>query len=55
MKKIKISYLPTIAKSREYPVCKTYLHFLVGTIVEVLKLPYIFVQAFEQVYARFYI
>ena len=52
MKKIKISYLSTIAKSREYPVCKTYLHFLVGTIVEVLKLPYIFVQAFEQVYAR---
>lgn len=50
--KSKTSYLPTIPNSREYPVCKTYLHFLVGTIVEVLKLPYIFVQAFEQVYAR---
>ena len=43
--------MPTIPKSREYPVCKTYLHFLVDTI-DVLKLLYIFVQTDEQVYAR---
>ena len=50
MKNSKISYLPTIHESWEYPVCKTYLHFLVDTI-EVLELSYIFVKADEQVYA----
>ena len=50
MKKSKIDYLPTIRKSPRYPVRKIYLHFLVD-IIEVLKLPYIFVQAYEQVHA----
>ena len=51
MKNSKFSYLSTIPESWEYPVCKTYLHFLVDTI-EVLELPYIFIKADEQVYAR---
>ena len=50
-KKSKINYLPSILKSPEYPVCKIYLHFLLDTI-EVLELPYIFVQAYKQVYGR---
>ena len=40
-----------IPESLGYPVCRTYLDFLVETI-EVLELPYIFVQADEQVYTR---
>ena len=40
-----------IPKSPEYPVCKTYHDFLVDTM-EALKLPYIFVHAYVQVYAR---
>ena len=48
MKKIRINYLPTVAKSPEYPIRKIYLHFLVDTI-EVLELPYIFAQAYVQV------
>ena len=51
MKKSKIYYFPTIPKSPVYPVCKTYLDFLVDTI-EVLELPYVFVYTHEQVYAR---
>ena len=51
MKKPKIEDFPTIAKSLEYPVWKIYLHYLVD-IIEVLELPYIFVQAYEQVSAR---
>ena len=43
MKKSKINY-----KSLLYPFCKIYLHFLVDTI-EVLELPYIFEQTYEQV------
>ena len=42
-KKSKINY-----KSLLYPLCKIYLHFLVDTI-EVLELPYIFGQKYEQV------
>ena len=49
--KSKTSYLPTIPNSREYPVCKTYLHFLVDTI-EAPELPYIFLPADEQVCTR---
>ena len=37
MKNPKINYLPTIPKSPEYPVCETYLDFLVGTM-KVLEL-----------------
>ena len=48
--KSKINWLPTIPKSPEYPVCKTYRHFLVDTIV--LELLYMFVHADEQVYPR---
>ena len=51
MKKSKINYSPTIPKSLEYLDCKIYLHFLVDTI-EVLKLPYIFVQGYEKAKAR---
>ena len=46
--KSKTSYLPTIPNSREYPVCKTYPHFLLDTI-EAPELPYIFLPADEQV------
>ena len=48
MKKSKVNYLLTFPKNPEYPVCKTCLDFLVDTM-EVLELPYIFVQADEQV------
>ena len=51
MKNSKFSYLPIISESSEYAVCETYLYFLLDTI-KVLGLPYIFVQADEQVYAR---
>ena len=50
-KNSKTSYFLTIPEMLGYPVCRTYLHFLVETI-EVLELPYIFVQADEQVYTR---
>ena len=51
MTQSEITYLPTIPKSPEYPVCKKYLDFLLDTI-EHLELPHIFVHADEQVYAR---
>ena len=37
MKNPKINYLPTIPKSPEYPVCETYLDFLIDTM-KVLEL-----------------
>ena len=51
MQKSKINYLPTIPKSPKYPLCNTYIIFLVDTM-EVLELLYIFVYTDEQTSIR---
>ena len=51
MQKSKINYLPTIPKSPKYPLCNTYIIFLVDTM-EVLELLYIFVHTDEQTSIR---
>ena len=51
MTQFKISFLPTILKSPEYPVCKKNLYFFLEAI-EYLEWSHILVRADEQVYAR---